>query len=231
MSDAQQSGQLKWNKWTVLIFLLLIGISWAVRNFETESESTSAEGQPSTTAVEVGTENRTHPETQKSEPVVDLTEALSAVSVEQENADEVESESATEDAQPELGRLKEVGKKTFVSTAGLKYGPGSADGHRLLHVMKHAQDDLEKPIHGVFEGSKEEILAIIDEAWLLVKEKSKQVKTEEQGGRQVFTVDLKRRVGYTGGEVGERKNHPVCTKVRIVIEDENEVVSAYPTDR
>ncbi|MCA8990454.1 MAG: hypothetical protein KDA88_00660 [Planctomycetaceae bacterium] len=222
MSNAPQTGQPKWNKWRLLAFLLLVGIAWAVRRFESESEDASVERPETATAAEVAADDA---------PTVDLTEELSSVSVEQENVDQVENESGTGNAKPKLGQLREVGKKVFVSTAGLKYGPGSADGHRLLHVMQHAEDDSEKPIHGVFEGSKEEILAAIDEAWLLVKEKSKQVKTEEQGGRQVFTIDLKRRVGYTGGEVGKRKNHPACTKIRIVIEDENEVVSAYPTDR
>ncbi len=137
----------------------------------------------------------------------------------------------SEPEKPKLGQLKPGANKVYTSTAGLKYGPGSADGHRLLHVMKHAVDAPDKPIHGVYSGTKEEILALIDEAWLLVKAKSPQVKSEEEGDRMVYTIEMKRKIGFTGGSIGKRKNHPVCTKLRIVVEDDNEVVTAFPTDR
>ena len=137
---------------------------------------------------------------------------------------------ASDASQPKLGQLKQVAGKVYQSTAGLRYGPGSADGHRLVHVMKHTEDNPDKPIHGVFTGTKEEVLALIDEAWLLVQEKSKQVKSEREEDRWVHTVDMKRKIGFTGGSVGQRKNHPVCYKLRIVVEG-SDVITAFPTDR
>lgn len=142
----------------------------------------------------------------------------------------LEQPTSPESAAPALGKLKQVGNKLYESTAGLRYGTGSAEGHRLLHLMKHAQDDLDKPIHGVFEGTKDEILALLDEAWLLVKQKSPQVTSEDEGDRTVYTIDLKRKIGYTGGEVGQRRKHPACSKLRIVVEGVD-VITAFPTER
>ncbi len=126
--------------------------------------------------------------------------------------------------------LVETSKDVFESPAGLIYRSGSADGHRLAHLMKHAQDNPGKPVHGVFVGKQNEILALLDEVWTLSQERGPPtVKTENQRGRTVITADLKRKVGYVGGQSGKRKGHPACKKVRLVLENKN-VITAYPVE-
>lgn len=216
------------NPWGLLVLMVLVGFVFArpwleeQLGFSLDPESVATD-EIRTTGSEALSNDVERSTTQPDG--VDITNAL-ADSTPPANGDE-----RSKTASPPLGKLKEVGKKVYVSTAGLKYLPGSADGHRLLHIMQHAKDNPEKPVHGVYNGNKEEILALIDEAWLLVKEKSPRVKSEEEGDRQVLTVDMQRVVGYTGGSVGQRKNHPKCTRVRIVVENEDEIVTAYPTDR
>ena len=130
---------------------------------------------------------------------------------------------------PALGELREIRDYVFESTAGLLYVKGSADGHRLKHVMKHARDDLSKPKHGVFEGDRDQILAVIDEAFEKTKKSSKDVRKSEQGERTVYIVNLGRKIGYVGGSSGERSGNPDCRYVQLVLEDENVVITAYPT--
>lgn len=129
---------------------------------------------------------------------------------------------------PALGKLKEIENNVFESTAGLVYVPGSADGHRLKHVMQHAKDNPQKEVHGVFDGDRDEILAVIDEAWTRAQKGGSDVRSEKQNNRRVYTVNLKRRVGQVGGRQGERQGNPECRYIRIVLENENEVVTAYP---
>lgn len=129
----------------------------------------------------------------------------------------------------DLGKLKEVDDNVFESTAGLLYVPGGAEGHRLKHVMQHAKDNPSKPVHGVFDGDRDEILAVIDEAFMKAKKGGSDVRSEKQNGRRIFTVNLRRRIGQVGGSEGERQGHPDCRFVRIVLENENEVISAYPS--
>jgi len=140
------------------------------------------------------------------------------------NAEEPEAKSDTE-----LGKLREIRNNVFESTAGLRYVPGSADDHRLRHVMQHAKDDLTKPIHGVFDGDDDEILAVIDEAYQKAKNGGSEVRSEKQNDRRVYTVNLGRKIGYLGGSEGERKGNPACRYLRIVLEGENIVISAYPS--
>jgi hypothetical protein len=129
----------------------------------------------------------------------------------------------------DLGKLKEVDDNVFESTAGLLYVPGGAEGHRLKHVMQHAKDNPSKPVHGVFDGDRDDILAVIDEAFMKAKKGGSDVRSEKQNGRRIFTVNLRRRIGQVGGGEGERQGHPDCRFVRIVLENENEVISAYPS--
>ena len=147
---------------------------------------------------------------------------------ENSNADKSKTEKSQSDAEPVLGELREIRKNVFESTAGLRYVPGSADNHRLRHVMQHAKDDTTKPIHGVFEGDRDQILAAIDEAYQKAKKGGRDVHSEEQNDRLVFTVNLGRKIGYMGGSEGKRTGNPECRYVRIVLEDGNVVISAYP---
>ena len=127
-----------------------------------------------------------------------------------------------------VGELREIRNNVFESTAGLRYVPGSEDSHRLRHVMQHAKDDTAKKIHGVFEGDRDQILATIDEAWQKAVKGGRDVRSEEQNDRLVYTVNLRRKIGYMGGSEGERQGHPDCRYLKLVLEDGNVVISAYP---
>ena len=130
---------------------------------------------------------------------------------------------------PVLGELREIRNLVFESTAGLRYVPGSADSHRLQHVMQHAKDDLSKPRHGVFEGADDEILAVIDEAYEKAKKGGKDVHKSLQNERTVYIVNLGRKIGFVGGSSGERDGNPDCRYLQLVLEDNNVVITAYPT--
>lgn len=132
-----------------------------------------------------------------------------------------------------LGTLKLVKgtRDEFLSTAGLFYGPGSADGHRLKHVLKHAKDNKTKPVHGIFSGDREQILEWIDVAYQLAQKGGRGVRKKNQNDRTVYIVDLGKPIGKMGGQVGARKNFPSCRYLQLVLEDGNHVVTAYPTNR
>lgn len=125
------------------------------------------------------------------------------------------------------GDLVEISPDVFKSTNGLIYGPGSKEGHRLKHVMQHASDNPNKPIHGVFDGDQEEILKLIDLAYAKVKQNSRDVSNSPSGNRNAYTVDMKKRVGFVGGKTGKKRNHPPCYKISLVLEGDR-VVTAYP---
>lgn len=137
------------------------------------------------------------------------------------------------DDKPRLGKLTLVRgtRDEFRSTAGLMYVPGSADGHRLKHVLKHAKDNPSKPVHGVFDGDRDQILEWIDKAYLMGKNGDKNARKESQRDRTVYTANLNQRVGYVGGQKGKRNNNKECRFLRLVIENGTEVVTAYPSDR
>jgi hypothetical protein len=134
-----------------------------------------------------------------------------------------------ESSEPRLGVLREVENNVFESTAGLHYVPGGAEGHRLKHVMQHAKDVPQKEVHGVFDGNRDEILAVIDEAYVKAKKGGSDVRSEKQNNRRVYTVNLRRRIGQVGGRQGERQGNPDCRYLRLVLEHDTEVVSAFPT--
>lgn len=142
------------------------------------------------------------------------------------------AESDASPAEPDaLGVLSEIRPGVFRSTAGLLYVPNGRDKHRIDHVLLHQKDDTSKPVHGVFDGNRSTILACIDEAYALTGSVNNRVQQTHEGSRTVYSVDLGRRIGYLGGQVGQRKNHPECRFLQLVLQNENEVVTAYPTNR
>lgn len=138
------------------------------------------------------------------------------------SADDQRSVNATE------AFLTETSKEVFRSPAGLVYRSGSADGHRLDHVMTHAEDDLSKPIHGVFHGDRDNILNLLDEAWNKCQQRGPpEVEKKVEGRRTVYTVDMGQTIGHVGGQSGQRNGEPACRKIRLVLE-ETDVITAYP---
>lgn len=138
-----------------------------------------------------------------------------------------ETRTGSRPAQEPLGKLTKVSGDTYRTTAGLVYTRGSADGHRLKHVARHFEDNRSKPVHGVFSGSERENFAAIDEAYLIATTEPRRANKETDRGRTIYKVDLRRKVGYVGGQSGQRKGNPACTGVQLVLEDER-VITAYP---
>lgn len=138
-------------------------------------------------------------------------------------------EAAVESAvAPRLGELTELADGVKRSTAGLLYTPGSREGHRLTHVLRHGDDQPSRPgLHGVFDGDADDLLAVIDEAYLLVQAGSPQVQTRHERQRTVHEVNLRRRIGFVGGQEGGRRGNPPATRVRLVLEDDR-VITAFP---
>ena len=134
---------------------------------------------------------------------------------------------AAEPSTPEF-ELKKIGQNKFMSPAGLIYGMGPRGEHRIDHVMRHGKDDPSRPVHSVFEGDKRQILQTIDDAYGLVKEKSKYVKSSREGNRMEYTISLGKKIGYEGGQSGKRKKYPSLKKLKLILQDKNNVVTAYP---
>lgn len=133
---------------------------------------------------------------------------------------------ATVPQPPKLGMLKPAGRDRFESTAGLIYSQ-----YRIDHVLEHSRDDPDKPSHGVYDGTQDEIFAVIDEAYQIAQKKGPpQVVIENQGERTTYTVNLNRKIGHGGGQSGARRRNPPLKIVKIVLEGD-EVITAYPTDR
>lgn len=163
----------------------------------------------------------------KPKPPTDQTQQTDSTSTTEQAKVETPSK---ESAEPALGELKKISRTVYESTAGVRYGSGSEDGHRLTHLMQHADDDLDKPVHGVFSGTKRGILVLIDEAWLTAQKRGPpQVKKEQQRDRTIYTVDMKKKIGYVGGQRGARQNNPPCYKIRLVMED-RDLITAYPVE-
>jgi hypothetical protein len=137
-------------------------------------------------------------------------------------------EVVAESGEARLGQLTDLGNGVQRSTAGLVYAPGSQEGHRLKHVMRHDNDQPSRPgLHGVFDGDADDLLAVIDEAYLLVRAGSPQVQSRREGDRMVHEVDLQRRIGFVGGQQGRRLGNPPATQVRLVLENDR-VITAFP---
>jgi hypothetical protein len=135
---------------------------------------------------------------------------------------------ATEHETPRLGELRDIGGNVFQSTAGLYYRPGSQEGHRIKHILRHHEDDPDRPVHGVFNGDRNEVFAVIDEAYLYTFDHGPpRVTTEKDDGRTIYRIDLGRRIGYVGGQSGKRQGHAAARHVQLIL-DGAEVVTAYP---
>lgn len=232
-SDATAAAYRRKTYAKLIIFVILMLIVWLQPKIQTWLENGKAAGTSGSDVV-ANNDSASTGTTQipsnrgrvvikdVDEPVVaevDRTDSISTT---------ISDKSQTKDT-PALGELREIRNNVFESTAGLRYVPGSADGHRLKHVMQHAKDDLTKPKHGVFEGDRDQILAIIDEAYEKAKKGGKDVRNSEEGARTVYIVNLGRKIGYVGGSSGERSGNPDCRYVQLVLEDGNVVVTAYPT--
>jgi len=125
------------------------------------------------------------------------------------------------------GLLQEISKDQYLSPAGLIYGPGSAEGHRLDHLRRHVQNQPKRPgKHGVFDGGMQGALKTIDDAFRRAQKEQRTTKTIDRN-RTIYTVDLGKRIGFVGGQDGGRRRNPMARRVRLVLEGKR-VITAYP---
>jgi hypothetical protein len=125
--------------------------------------------------------------------------------------------------------LKEVSRGVWVSPAGLRYQGRDPEGlSRVEHILRHARDIPDRDgSHGVFDGDRGEVFALIDEAWQLAQ--TKKLRPQAEGNRSSYLVSMNRRVGYLGGRVGQERGHPPLTRVLIVFETGSmNVITAFP---
>lgn len=126
------------------------------------------------------------------------------------------------------GVLTEIGRDTYRSAAGLRYTRGSQHGTRLAHVMSHTRDDPNREgQHGVFDArDSATVVRLVDEAY----EKAlagEVTKSEREGDQTVYTIDMGRRVGYVGGESGNRRGKPPARHIRLVVQGDR-FITAFP---
>ncbi|MEN6663427.1 MAG: RHS repeat-associated core domain-containing protein, partial [Phycisphaerae bacterium] len=106
--------------------------------------------------------------------------------------------------------------KTWKSTRGLVYGPGSAQGNRVLHVLEHLKpkSNPSKQLHTVFTVDRSKLIELLDEAWTA----RTGTGVLQNNGNRAFTVPMGRVIGT----VGE-------TNIQIVVIDGTmEVITAFP---
>ncbi len=141
---------------------------------------------------------------------------------------------ATGSGEPEKGSatkaatLRHLGADTWESAGGLRYVGRDPQGlTRISHVLRHATDDPTRPKHGVFDVERKGVLEVVDEAWLRIQKQGIQGVTK--GNRTSFTVDMGRRIGYSGGQAGVVAGKPALTRVQIIVEKGTaNVITAYP---
>ena len=109
-------------------------------------------------------------------------------------------------AAPQGVELKKIGEDTWISPAGLRYrGRDPAGLTRVEHIKRHTRDEPNRAgPHGVFDGGSKVAFAVIDEAWNLATDKK--LQPEREGDRSSYTVSMGRRIGYLGGQVGQKSD-------------------------
>lgn len=132
-------------------------------------------------------------------------------------------------AEPLLhGMLRPLGRDVYVSPAGLRYTPGSADGHRLEHLARHLEDQPNRSgRHGVFSGDMEQVLKRIDLGYTRAKQRGPMTSMRVEEERTVFEVTFEEPIGYVGGREGARLRRPATNKLRLVTEQDR-VITAFP---
>ena len=124
--------------------------------------------------------------------------------------------------------LAEAGRGAYRSTGGLRYTRGSQHGHRLAHVLAHTRDEPDRVgQHGVYDtDDPAEVVRLIDEAYTQALT-GRDTRTERERERTVYTVDLGRRIGYIGGQSGNRRNRPRAEHLKLVVEGDR-LITAFP---
>ena len=125
-----------------------------------------------------------------------------------------------------LGSLRYVGPQRWVSQrTGLVYKADDNYGNRALHVMAHLENNTGKKLQGVFTIPRNQVLGVVDEAYLLIQRNPSAFLVSQSGNRATYAVPMGRVIGTQGGHQGS--GGPL-TKLFLVLENGNEVITAYP---
>jgi RHS repeat-associated protein len=125
--------------------------------------------------------------------------------------------------------LTQTGPNTYRSPGGLVYGPDPSPQftNRIDHVLNHATDIPNRNQHGVFNSSHgNDVVRIVDDAYARVQ--SGNAVSIPQGNRVVHFVNMGQPVGYVGGIPGGQSGHPQVNYVQLVVENGNQVITAFP---
>lgn len=131
--------------------------------------------------------------------------------------------------------LKKVGDSWYWDGNGgsLFYRPRLDDGNALLHMLKHAEENWDKPDHGVFIGGRRRVPRLVNEAWQKVLDGSPDaVLIGQEDGVKVYQVFMGRDVGYLGGSNHKHDNpRRMAQHIKILIRNGSELETAYPVKR
>ncbi|QDT68263.1 hypothetical protein MalM25_11840 [Planctomycetes bacterium MalM25] len=124
--------------------------------------------------------------------------------------------------------LTEEGRGSYRSAGGLRYTRGSQHGTRLAHLLAHTRDDPDRVgQHGVFDDDDPAtVVRLVDEAYAQALS-GRNTRTQREDDRTVYTVDLGRRIGYIGGQSGNRRNKPRAEHLKLVVEGDR-FITAFP---
>ena len=83
-----------------------------------------------------------------------------------------------------------------------------------MHVLEHLAPDPSKPLHTVFNVPRDQIVGLLDEAWVARQGSG----VLQANGNRLFNIPMERVVG-TGGE----------TSITIIVRDgTTNVITAFP---
>ncbi|MFH1467161.1 MAG: hypothetical protein ABIO70_22445 [Pseudomonadota bacterium] len=116
---------------------------------------------------------------------------------------------------------------SYTSPGGLVYGDDLSFGNRAAHVLSHLEESAEKASQGVFTVPEAEVFPLVDEAFGRLQQDPSRYHSEDQGKRQAYNVPVGRPIGYVGGQEGSQAQ---VSTLRIVLEGEHDLVTAFPVE-
>lgn len=132
------------------------------------------------------------------------------------------------DSSLKYGYLKETSTDNYLSPAGLRYTPGSEEGHRLKHLARHLKDQPNREnTHGVFYGDMPQVLRWLDQTYERAEAGEKGTSRRDERGRVVYEAGFDKPIGFVGGKPGKRKGNPEARRIRLVTDDQR-VITAFP---
>jgi len=126
--------------------------------------------------------------------------------------------------------LKKVSTNHWISPAGLHYKGKDRKGlTRAEHVLRHAKDMPNRAgKHSVFTAQGDQVFKLIDKAYLKAQEQGR--KPFKSGFNYALEIDMREKIGYLGGQVGNRKGRPPLKKIKIILrKNQQDVITAYPS--